>query len=278
MKPTDVVLSIARKELSDRLRNRWIWTVSALLALSALAIAFFGSAPVGVVGVQRTGAAMASLMNLAVYLVPLLALILGCGALIEEKQRGTLDLILVYPLSTVEFFFGTFLGFALALAVAVVSGFVLSGAVLSLWAGVDAGEYLVMVALALMLGVVFLALAFLLSILAKDRGRAVASSVLVWICTIFIFDLLLVGVLILSKGKVSTGLFSVLLLLNPTDVFRMLCFKWIGSAASPLGLAAVIPSGLSTALFTGVLVLWMAVPLFLSYALFQRRVANDTLA
>ena len=50
MKRADVILAIARKELADGLRNRWIWTVSALLGGSGLAIAFFGAAPVGVAG------------------------------------------------------------------------------------------------------------------------------------------------------------------------------------------------------------------------------------
>ena len=110
-----IILIIARKELTDRLRNRWVWTVSALLCVSALAIAFFAATPVGVVGGKGGGAAMASLMNLGVYLVPLVAMILGCGAIIDEKQRGTLDLILVHPLTIGAYFAGTFLGFAAAL-------------------------------------------------------------------------------------------------------------------------------------------------------------------
>ena len=108
--PNSALWSIARKELADGLRNRWIWTVSALLATSVLVIAFLGAAPVGVTGGTDGGAVMASLLNLAVYLVPLLALVLGCGAIIDEKLRGTLDLILVYPLSVSEYFWGTFLG------------------------------------------------------------------------------------------------------------------------------------------------------------------------
>ncbi len=277
MRQTDVVLGIARKEFGDRLRNRWIWTVSALLVAAALAVAFFGAAPVGVVGVQRAGAAMASMMNLTLYLVPLLALVMGCGAVIDEKRRGTLDLILVHPLSPGEYFLGTFLGFALALSAAVATGLALSGVALRAWAGVSVPEYLVLVVLALALGAAFLGLSFLLSILSRDRGRAVAVSVLVWICAVFVFDLALVGALILSKGDVPAGLFGALLLLNPTDAFRMLCFRWVGSAASPLGLSAEMPAAPSAALSAGALLLWGVLPLLLSYVLFARRAAEDRL-
>ena len=97
MKRADAVWAIARKELSERLRNRWIWTVSLLVLAAALAIAFLGAAPVGVIGAHGGGAILASILNLAVYLVPLLALVMGAGAIIDEKRRGLLDLILTYP-------------------------------------------------------------------------------------------------------------------------------------------------------------------------------------
>jgi len=274
---TSIILTIARKELTDRLRNRWVWTVSALLCVAALAIAFFGAAPVGVVGGKGGGAVLASLMNLAAYLVPLIAMILGCGAIIDEKQRGTLDLILVQPLSAAAYFAGTFCGFVLALAIAVGSGLAIAGVITGLWLGVAVGEYLRLLALALLLGAAFLALSFLVSLLARERGRAIASSVFVWLFAVFIFDLLLVGLLIVSAGKVPAPLFAGLLLANPADVYRLLCFHWVGSTASPMGLASVVESGMPAGLLLGALVLWIVVPLALSYGLFRRRVANDTL-
>ncbi|MGD2064555.1 MAG: ABC transporter permease [Nitrospirota bacterium] len=274
---TSIVLAIARKELTDRLRNRWVWTVSALLCVAALAIAFFGAAPVGVAGGKGGGAAIASLMNLAAYLVPLIAMILGCGAIIDEKQRGTLDLILVQPLAPGAYFAGTFLGFALALGIAVGSGLAIAGMVAGLWLDVAVGEYLLLIVLALLLGGAFLAVSFLVSLLARERGRAIASSIFVWLFAVFVFDLLLVGLLIVSAGKVPAALFGALLLANPADVFRLLCFHWVGSAASPVGLASVVESGMSAGLLFGMLVVWIVLPLALSFLLFRRRITHDTL-
>jgi len=275
--PSSACFAIARKELAGGLRNRWIWIVSMLLATSVLVIAFFGTATVGVHGVHGSGALIASLMNLAVYLVPLLALVMGCGAIIDEKQRGMLDLILVYPVSTGEYFSGTFLGFALALTIAIVSGFGISGLVLGLWSGMELGAYVALTFLALILGIVFLGLSFLLSLLSRERTRAVVASLFVWICSVFVFDLVLVGLLVVFGGELPSSVFRTILLLNPTDVFRILCFKWIGSSASPLGLSALTPFVPSTLLLAGVLVAWAVLPLCISYAVFQRRVANDTL-
>ena len=267
---TTTILTIARKELTDRLRNRWVWTVSTLLCVSALAIVFFGAAPVGVVGGEGGAAAMASLTNLAVYLVPLIAMILGCGAIIDEKQRGTLDLILVQPLTIGAYFAGTFLGFAVALVIAVGSGLAIAGAVTALWLGVGVAEYLMLLLLALLLGGAFLALSFLVSLLARERGRAIAASVFVWLFAVFVFDLCLVGLLIASSGKVPAPLFGALLLANPADVFRLLSLHWVGSAATPIGLSSLAGSGMSPVVLFGMLLLWIVLPLTVSYALTLR--------
>jgi len=272
----DAVAAIARQELTARLRNRWIWTAGALLLISALAIALFGSAPVGVTRLDGGGQTLASLMNLSAYLVPLLALILGAGAIIDEKRRGVLDLVLVYPISTGEYFAGVFIGQYLALAAALVLSYVPTGVALHFAVGADAVEFLLLLGLALLLGAVFLAISFLVSILAKDRSRGMASSLLVWIVAVFIFDLVLVGGLVLYPGQVPAALFGLLLLLNPIDVFRLLCFKWVGSAAAPLGLSTVMPP-LPTAALLAVLVFWAVVPLVLSHGMFRRRVAADRL-
>ncbi len=276
MRRIDAVAAIARQELAGRLRNRWIWTAGALFLISALAIALFGSAPVGVTRLDGGGQTLASLMNLSAYLVPLLALILGAGAIIDEKRRGVLDLVLAYPISTGEYFAGVFIGQYLALAAALVLGYVPTGVALHFAVGADAVEFLLLLGSALLLGAVFLAISFLVSILAKDRSRGMASSLLVWIVAVFIFDLVLVGGLVLYPGQVPAALFGLLLLLNPIDVFRLLCFKWVGSAAAPLGLSTVMPP-LPTAALLAALVFWALVPLVLSHGMFRRRVAADRL-
>ncbi len=277
MKLSSAIWIVARNELSARLRNRWVWTVCALLVFCVVSIAYFGSAPVGVAGTQQSGAALTSLTNLVNYLVPLLALLLGSGALIDEKQRGTLDLLLVYPLSTTELFVGTFAGFALALVTAVVTGLAVSGGVLLFWLDIPVTEYAAIVMTSLALGVSFLATAFLLSILAREPARAMATSILVWIFFVFLFDLLLIGTLIASKGDVSGTLFRTLLLLNPADVFRMLSFQWIDGAMPSIGMAAAGAEPPSTALLWAVMAAWIAGPAGLGLWVFRRRVVADSL-
>jgi Cu-processing system permease protein len=250
--------------------------VSVLVLAATLAIAFLGAAPIGVVGAHGGGAILASIMNLAVYLVPLLALVMGAGAIIEEKRRGLLDLILAYPISASEYFLGTFTGYALALAIALVASFVPTGIVLSMSVGINSFQYSLLLALIVALGTSFLSISFLISILSRDPARGIASSVLVWIFAVLVFDLALVGLLVGFGGDIPQSAFGAMLLLNPTDVFRLIAFTWVGSAASPLGLATVSPP-FPAAVLAIVLVAWALVPLWLSHRLFQKRLAMDRL-
>ena len=48
----NAVWTIARKELSDSLRNRWLVAISLVFATLALGIAWFGAAAAGQVGLS----------------------------------------------------------------------------------------------------------------------------------------------------------------------------------------------------------------------------------
>ena len=60
---------IARKEIRDSLRNRWVLVASSLLALFALSLGFLGSSPTGTVNVDPITVTVVSLSSLSIYLV-----------------------------------------------------------------------------------------------------------------------------------------------------------------------------------------------------------------
>lgn len=109
---------IAGKEFRDRLRNRWVLAVGGVFTLFALVIAYFGAAQQGAVGFRSIDVTIASLVSLVIYLVPLIALILGYDSIVGERERGSLELLLSMPITRFELLLGKFLGLALALGVA----------------------------------------------------------------------------------------------------------------------------------------------------------------
>jgi len=50
----------------------------------------------------------ASLVSLAIYLVPLISLILGYDAIVGERERGSLDLLLALPITRLELLLGKY--------------------------------------------------------------------------------------------------------------------------------------------------------------------------
>ena len=97
---------IASKEFRDRIRNRWVLAVALIFSLFSVAIAYFGTAQQGEVGFRGIDVTVASLVSLVIYLVPLIALVLGYDAVVGEKERGSLELLLSMPITRFEILLG----------------------------------------------------------------------------------------------------------------------------------------------------------------------------
>lgn len=257
------VATIAGKELRDRIRSRWVIAIALVFTVFALAIAWFGGAPQGVVGLQAIGVTIASLVSLVIYLVPLIALLLGFDAIVGERERGSLDLLLSLPLTRLELLLGKYLGLAAALAVATVAGFGIVALVLAVRLGAqDLARYALFVGSSVLLGLVFLSLAVMISVLASDRTRASGLAIAAWFFFVLLFDLVLLGVLVATGGSYGGVAFAWALLLNPADVFRVLNLAALEGAGSLYGLATVLPRELSSPLLlVGMMLAWCIAPL-----------------
>ncbi len=262
---------IAGKEWRDRIRNRWVVAVALIFALFALAIAWFGSAQQGTVGFRGIDVTVASLVSLVIYLVPLIALVLGYDAIVGEKERGSLELLLAMPITRFEILLGKFLGLSAALASASALGF--GAGLLALGGQLTARgvhHYLGFAGSAILMGMAFLSLSMLVSVVAPDRIRASGTAIGLWFFFVLIFDLLLLGVLVWSEGKLGSGVFGILLMLNPADVFRLLNIFGSEQVQSMYGLATVMPDTLTNpAVLVGVMLGWIIAPFIVAHWRFK---------
>ncbi|MDQ9172232.1 ABC transporter permease subunit [Oxalobacteraceae bacterium R-40] len=257
---------IAGKEFSDRIRNRWVLTVAVIFSLFALAIAYFGSAQQGSVGFKNVDVTIASLVSLAVYLVPLIALLLGYDSVVGERERGSMELLLSMPVTRFEILLGKYLGLSAALAVSTILGF--SAGLLPISGELEMADfyhYAGFVLSAALMGMAFLSLAMLVSAVAADRIQASGLAIGLWFFFVLIFDLLLTGALVLSDGGMSSDLFGALLMLNPADIFRLLNIFNSEQVQSMYGLATVLPDKLTMPSVLGlVMVGWIVVPFLIA--------------
>ncbi len=257
------VLTIAGKECRDRIRNRWVLSVAVVFTVFALAIAYFGGAQQGTVGFRSIEFTIASLVSLVIYLIPLIALLLGFDAIVGERERGSLDLLLALPITRFELLLGKFLGLAAALTASTVAGFGLVAVVLA--TQISAGalyHYIGFMVSSVLLGLAFLSLAVMLSVFAADRTRASGLAIAAWFFFVLVFDLLLLGALVVTGGRYSGEVFPFLLLLNPADVFRVLNIFSLDDVRTLYGLASIVPPALGNpALMGAVMLAWIVTPL-----------------
>jgi len=268
------VLIIAGKEIRDGLRNRWVIAATLLLGVLALALAFLGSAPTGTVGASRLAITVVSLSSLSIFLLPLIALLLSYEALVGEVERGTMLLLLAYPVARWQVVLGKFLGHVAILAFATVIGYGVAGLVAGKGADAEAWRALgTMVGSSMLLGAIFVALGYLISVVVRDRGTAGGIAVSVWLVFVVLYDMALLGALVADEGQIiTTDLFAALMLFNPTDLYRMFNLSGSGAVATMSGMVGLAgQAGFGGTVVLSAMVAWIVVPLTVAGALFRRR-------
>ncbi|EFP67929.1 ABC-type transport system involved in multi-copper enzyme maturation, permease component [Ralstonia pickettii] len=260
------VAAVAAKELRDRLRNRWVLAVAVVFAVFSLVISYFGGAEQGTLGPRSIEFVITSLVGLVIYLIPLIALLLGFDAVVGERERGSLDLLLALPLTRVELLLGKYLGLAAALTLSTLGGFALMAVLLWHQFG-SAGLYQAagFVLSSVLLGLVFLSLALFVSVVSRERTRASGAAIALWFGFVLIFDLLLLGLLVATGGSFGGQALAYLLLLNPTDIFRILNVFSLDQLRGLHGLVSIVPPALGNPWAMGAAMLaWIAAPLALA--------------
>jgi Cu-processing system permease protein len=114
---------------------------------------------------------------------------------------------------------------------------------------------------------------YLVSALVRERGTAAGIAIGIWLVFVLIYDMALLGLLVVDQGQLlSGGLLNALLLLNPADAYRL--FNLTGSAGVSAfsGMAGVAQTAtLSPPALLAALAAWALIPLGLAALAFSRR-------
>lgn len=267
------ILATADTEFRIALRNRWVAIAVVLMVVFSLVLSAAGSTPTGEVGADRLSVIVASLTSLSVYLVPLVALLMSFDAVAGEVERGTLPLLLTYPVARGEILAGKLLAHLSVLILAVVAGY---GAAAGIAFVADPAAAAGLAALwrltwtSVLLGATFLGAGYALSSLSRRPSGAAGLAVGLWLGLVVLYDLgLLVGVVADDGGSFTLSVFPKLLLVNPADAFRLFNLGASDAAAAASGVggaAATLPlwqSALS-------ILLWPVAALALSITAFRK--------
>lgn len=267
------ITTIIRKELLDARGNRWLYLYAAVIALLGVVIAETGIQAGGAISLQVFGRTTATLVNLCLFLAPLVAITLGCGTISSERDQGTLEQLLAQPITRTELLMGKYLGLLLALFAATIIGFAPAGIIIGLSASlVQSVHFLLYPMLSQLLISVMLAVGILISVRAKSRAQANAVGIAVWFVFVLAYDILLLGSL--SVIALPADALAGILFLNPVDASRILSIITLEPDLYVLGPAGAF----LVETFTGTgaallilfsLLLWIALPLWFAIRSFN---------
>lgn len=267
---------IAAHEVREGLRNRWVATATLLLAALALALSLVGSVPIGEVGTGRLTVTIVSLSSLSIYLLPLIALMLAFDTVVGENERGTLLLMLSYPVTRWQIVGGKFLGHAAILAFATTVGFGSAAAAIGLAAAqaptaAEWWNFAGLIGASIGLGLAFVAIGTVISVAVRERTTAAGVAIIVWLFLVVLYDMGLLGALVATGGQGFLGdTLPAWLLANPADAYRLLTLSAFEGAGAVAGLEAVV-ADLPPLLPALALLAWIAAPLAVAWTIFARR-------
>ncbi|WP_298981329.1 ABC transporter permease [Caldilinea sp.] len=269
-----VIWTLAQKELRDALRNRWFLLYTAAFVGLSLALSYMSLAGAGIAGFAGFGRTAASLINLVLLIIPLMALTVGAQSLAHEQEQGTLAYLLAQPVTRVEVFAGKYLGLAMSLLASVGLGFGIAGVVLAISDGAGSpAAYVGLMGRTYLLSLAMLSVGVLVSAMSKRAGVAIGGGLFLWLAFVFLGDLGLMGTALTMR--LSVGQLLWLSLLNPLQVFKMAAILDINATLDllgPAGIYAMQEYGQRLRIiFLALMAAWIVLPALAAYARFQRR-------
>src|SRR5512138_1224159 len=162
------ITTIAGQELTVNIRNRWTMIFAAVFSVLVLAISYFGLVTAGAIGFQGFARTSASLLNLVLYVIPLVALTMGTLSFTGDASAN--ELLYSQPVSRGDVMLGKLSGLFASIATATFIGFGLAGLIISIKSGNEgASRYPILVGFSLLLALIFLSLSAVVAAVCKRK-------------------------------------------------------------------------------------------------------------
>ena len=238
--------TIIGRELRTIVRTRTFFILTLAFAAVVLGITWIsGSVRAGYVPT------LVDLLTPLELLVPVVAIAFGYRAILGDAERGELDVLQTYPVSSREIVFGVYIGRAIGLLTAIVAPLVI--AALTVFAVEDEGRTLYashsgvdspilfarFIVLTLLFALTVLAIALAISAIVSGTRSAIALSVVALVVLLIGLDLALVYGF--SAGMIGDGSLVYALAISPLSAYRGLVFESAIVVAAGTGPAAASP-------------------------------------
>lgn len=265
---------LVRKELRDAVRNRWFVMYAVAFGVMALGVSYMARVGTGYSGFAGFGPTAASMINLVLLLVPLMALTLGASSIPHERDRGMLAYVLAQPVSRAELLLAKYAGLAIALLGALLLGFGVAGLVIASDARPDeTALFARLVGFSALLALAMLSVGLMISTLVRGAGAAMGTALLAWLVFLLLGDLGLMGSAVIFRMQSPQLLLTAVA--NPAECFRLAVIGGFDATLDVLGPAGLYASNTFGSklpiLLVAVLSAWIVLPLAVATLWFSRR-------
>ena len=269
------MITIARQELLINIRNKWTVIFAVVFGTLVVGISCFGIMAEGFSGMQNFTRTSASLLNLVLYVVPLVALTMGTLSFTGDK--GSMELLCSQPVSRKQVVLGKLLGVFGSMTLSTLIGFAAAGVVIAASTGGGGVlRYASFVLLSLLLSLVFLSISVLVATSSGRKAKAFGVALFLWFFFVLLYDLLALGATMMLKGRPANLVLFFSLLGNPVDMVRVASLILLDNVAifgsAGAALLRFFGGGASSlSLLIGALALWIVLPLAAAQRMLRRQ-------
>lgn len=220
--------TIAKQEIKLAVRSRWLLLLTLLFTLLSSVLLFFSSQP-GAEGFTGFTRQIASLLNLTLFLMPLLTLLVGGMLIAGEKEDGQLALYMTYPIRNLAVIIGKYVGIALALLTVLAVGYGVSAVILQFQGSVKWSTALLFFGISVLLLLLFLSMGLSVGFLVKGRLQALGVGLLLWAFFVLFYEFIIMGLSLLLPPSAVLPLLTISVFLNPVELIRVFTIISLGS-------------------------------------------------
>jgi Cu-processing system permease protein len=255
----------------DSIRTKWLVLFTIVFFLLAIDIPTLIAAQVQLLAADYIATFLSVLVPLAFPLIPILSLPMGATTIVDERESGTLQLMLSHPLSKSEFFVGRSVGLVIATTLAVILGFGGAGVVSYRTHFSEYSGVVTMVGYAAVLNAVMLGIGLIISNLSKRKVTALVTAIFIWLLFTGLSSVDQLALILNLKFGVAASV--ALILFDPIELSRILTIVTLGLPATDygnLGLIALAAFGNSMVQVLNVaLAVWVVVLFAIGFFIFS---------
>lgn len=250
---------ILKYVIYDILRSRLIITYTLFLLILSFGIIYLGN---------DVTKATVSLLNIVLLFVPLVSIIFGTIHFYNSQKF--IEMLLALPIKRSNIFWAEYLGLAVSLSI----GFIIGTGIPLIAYGASSAELYLLIT-GIFLSFIFSGLAFLSSVINKDKARGIGFSLMIWFYLAILFDGLVLIITVFFNNYPLEKVILALTALNPIDLARVMILLKLDISALMGYTGAAFRQffgGMMGSVFSVVfLVIWIALPAFGALKLFNRK-------